>query len=58
MTIPKRPPGVEDIVIDIKIRDRYYNDHVTTVEIADYESIGMLVKRIEAALERVLTEMP
>lgn len=56
--IPKRPSGAHEIVIDIKVIDRYHNEHVATVEIADYETVGMLMKRIEAALERVLAEMP
>lgn len=55
---PKRPSNVNEITVDIKVTDRHHNEHTATVEVADYETVGMLMKRVEAALERVLTEVP
>lgn len=52
----KRPFDVQAITIDIKITDRHYNDHTATVEIADYETVEMFVKRVEVAIARVLKE--
>jgi hypothetical protein len=55
---PKKPSNVKEIVVAVTVKDRDYNEHAVAVEIADYETVEMFMKRIEAAIERVLTEVP
>jgi len=58
MTPPKKPADVSEIVVAVKIKDRDYNTHTAEIEIADYETLEMFMRRVEAAIERVLTEVP
>ena len=53
---PKKPSNVKEIVVAVTVKDRDYNEHSVAVEIADYETIEMFMKRVEVAIERVLTE--
>ena len=56
MTARKKPDDVQEIAVNIQLKDRNYNPRSEVVELADYETVEMFMRRIEAAIRRLLTE--